>query len=468
MLALNKMAGIEVDGSRWHFAVVEKRIRGFAVTHAMTLDDVNRRDPLSLRPAIDEFYRRARIDKSRTVLALPRSAVVLRVLKFPAAVHENLDNIIDYQVENYEPIDRAELSYAHQRLENGGRKKSRGASGKLEVLLVMARRADIETYQKKLQQLDLHLRAVLCGSLGLAQLMRLNDTSSRENHFLIRRADSGFELLALCAGKLECARRYDGDATPEGFQKLFQEFERVQAELRLEAKDIHNVFVLSAEGDSMLASMRQLAPSLPWHPLRAPASLENRLPAADFAPSAAAIGVALSAMVKEGLATDLVDHGERVAPARWMWAPTYALCAVALVMVGAGTVTPYFQQRKFIAQLNAEIARLQPHVRQVERLETDVDAIQKKASVLEALRAHDARTLEALRELSAILPDSVWINELNLRADGVEISGFADNTTALIPLLEQSSVFQDAALASGITRNQQGKEMFHIRMKFKY
>jgi Tfp pilus assembly protein PilN len=163
-----------------------------------------------------------------------------------------------------------------------------------------------------------------------------------------------------------------------------------------------------------------------------------------------------------------MDHGEEVTPSRWMWVPTYALCAAALLMAGAGAALPYFQQHTFIRQLDAEIPRLQPRVRQVERLESEVDGLQKKAAVLEALQAHNARTLEALRELSEILPDTAWITDMNLRGDGMEISGSADSATALIPLLEQSSVFQDVALASGIARNQQGKELFRIRARFKY
>lgn len=469
MLALNKMVGIEISGHRLRFAAVQKNLHGFAVTHAMTLDDYDRSDPLSLRPGVDDFYRRARVEKSHTVLALPRSGVVLRTLKFPAAVLGNLNDIIDYQVENYEPIDRTELAYAHQRLDGGHSKKPRGAaSDKLEVLLVMTRRSEMEGHQKMLQQLDIRPRGILCESLGLAGLMRLSETTSRENVLLVRQGESDFELIAISSGRFNCSRRFEGEAAPKDFQRILQELERVLAEFHVEAKDVHNIFVLGPEAEKTLASLRALAPSLPWHPLRPPASLGYRLPAAEFGQWAAAIGAAVSAMQKGGLASDLMDHGEEVTPSRWMWVPTYALGAAALLMVGAGAALPYFQQHQFIQQLDAEIPRLQPRVRQVERLESDVDGLQKKAAVLEVLQANNARTLEALRELSEILPDTAWITDMNLRADGMEISGFADSATALIPLLEQSSAFQDVALASGITRNQQGKELFRIRAKFKY
>jgi general secretion pathway protein L len=163
-----------------------------------------------------------------------------------------------------------------------------------------------------------------------------------------------------------------------------------------------------------------------------------------------------------------MEQGEVVTRPRWVWIPTYVLCGAALVMGGAGGIVPYIQQGRFLKQLSAEIVRLQPQLRQVEKLETQANEFQQKVAVLETLRQRDAMNLEVLRELTEILPDSVWVNELNFRGDSVDISGFADNATALVPILERSPLFKEVALTSGIIRNQGGKDLFRLRARIRF
>ena|GEM_PF-6030905 len=491
MFASRKMTALSFDGNDLHWVDVKKNLRGFELTHWMTLRDVHQRDPLALHPDIDDFFRRARADKNQSVVALPRSMVVLRLLQFPRAVLENLTNIVEYQVENYEPIDRAELSYAHQLVdEAAGRRTSpwgkpvalwgrsgtgkgpspgpQSGAGKLNVLLAMARRSDVERNRSFLASLGVHPRAMLCESLGLVRLMQLDEAAARENSFLVRTGENDFELIAVLSGKIRCAKRFDHASNdPKArSEQVTLEIDRARAELQLEKKDVHNAFLTGSEPEKLLNELRAHEGAMPWRLLRIPGSLRSRANATEFHALAPAIGVAILAITKGGLATDLLGQGEGVTQPRWTWAPTYALCGLAVLMIGAGAARPYYQQAQFLRQLNAEIERLQPQVRQVERLETTVSEIQKKAAILENLQGRDARNLEALRELSEILPDTTWINEFNLRGDGIEIGGFADNATALVPLIGQSPLFKEVTLASGIARTQQGKEIFRIRAKF--
>jgi Tfp pilus assembly protein PilN/Tfp pilus assembly PilM family ATPase len=489
VFASKKIVAISADGAHLRFVAVKRGLRGFEVFHGMTLQNFQQRDPLGLRPEIEEFYRRARIDKNRTVVALPRSKVVIRTLQFPEAVLENLGHIIEYQVENYEPVDRTELAFAHQLVGGApsgttyafrkrlgslsrfasGKGSARGPlPGKLEVLLVMARRAEVEGEREFLSVLGLHPRAMLCESLGLARLLQLDAAAARENNFLVRAGETDFEVIAVFGGKIQSAKRFEflSPDLKARTEHVMLELGRSRAELRLGEKDIHNVFVTGTDPESLLKELRSDLTTLPWRPLRVPASLRLHSNPTEFHALAPAIGAAILAMSKGGLATNLMGHDEDIAQPRWVWAPTYALCSLAVLMVGAGAIGPRVQQSQFLEQLSAEIQRLQPQVRQVERLETETGATQKKAAVLEMVQGRDALNLEALRELSEILPETTWINDFNLRGDGVEISGSADNATALVPLIEQSPLFKDASLASGITRNQQGKEIFRIRAKF--
>ena len=493
MLATKKIVSISVDGAHLHFVAVKKGLRGYELSSWMTLENDPQRDPLALRPQIDEFYRRAGIDKNQTVVEMPRARVALRTLQFPKAVLDNLTHIIEYQVENYEPIDRAGLAYVHQLVDDAspsgtsalmkrlalfsrppsGRARMQGApvgQEKLEVLLAMAPRAEVEHQREFWAGQGIHPRAVLCGSFGLARLLQLDPGAPREKNFLLRVGEDDFELIAVFFGKIRRAKRFEflSSEPPARAEHMLLELGRLRAELRIEDKDVQNVYVTGVDPESVLKGFRSDPAVLPLRPLRVPACLRSRANLKEFHALAPAIGASFLAMSKGGLATDLMGRGEDIAQPRWVWAPTYALCGLAILMGGASVSGPYLQQSRFLDQMSSEITRLQPQVRQVERLETETSEVQKKAAILETIQGRDALNLEALRELSEILPDSAWINDFNLRGDGVEINGLAENATALVPLLEQSPLFNDVALASGITKNQQGKEMFRIRAKFEY
>lgn len=464
MLALSKMVAIEVEGKRLHLAAVRKLLRGYLVSHWLTVENFSDRDPLALRPAVEEFYRRAGVDRSRTVVALPRAGVVLRTLQLPKEVLPNLDNIMEYQVENYEPSERSELAYAHQLIDRGE------TTGKLEVLLAMTRRSEVARFEQFFATLGLKPVAMIGATFGLAQLIQLEKTAAaRENNFLLRSSESDFEIIAIRGGKIRLAKRLEFRAHVPRTEQLLEEISRTRGELRLEEKNVSNIYVTGVQVEEEIASLRQHSATLPWRTLRVPAPVHSPLGPAEFHSMAAAIGTAISALnPKKGLTTNLMARDEIIARPRWVWIPTYALLGVALLMLGARGVRPYVQQFQFLKQLNSEITHLKPQVDQVQGIENQADQFQKKAAVLLQAQNRDALNLEALRELSEIIPETAWISEFTMRGETVEISGSAENATALVPLLEQSPLFQEVALASGIAKDSKGKEIFRIRAKFEY
>jgi Tfp pilus assembly protein PilN len=78
------------------------------------------------------------------------------------------------------------------------------------------------------------------------------------------------------------------------------------------------------------------------------------------------------------------------------------------------------------------------------------------------MRGRDAN-LEALRELSHILPTGTWLTSYVCQDNAITISGFSESAAAIQKLLEDSAVFRDAQFTSSITRDLAGKDRFTIR-----
>lgn len=70
-----------------------------------------------------------------------------------------------------------------------------------------------------------------------------------------------------------------------------------------------------------------------------------------------------------------------------------------------------------------------------------------------------------LEEMSRIIPDSTWLTDIEISGEEVIFSGFSQSAAALIPLLEDSKLFQAPTFRSPVVRvaNQSG-ERFTIAM----
>lgn len=462
MLALKKIAVAEIAGSDLIMVAVHQGLRGFELVHHMTIKDFSGRDRLALRPMVDEFFRRAGVDKTRTIGIMPRSEAVLRSLEFPLAVLENLPNIMEYQVENFQPLDRSELAFTYTVLRTKG-------NPKMDVLLSMAPRHRVEHWQAFFASIGFTPHALVVGSHGLARVMQWERAVAvRENNLLLRVSDDDFEWVAALRGRLQRSLRFPLQAGSTRSSQWTRELQRLCADLHIELKDVHNIFLAGVEPDKALAEFRAEGATLPLRVVRKPAALKAALNSTDFSRLAVALGTGMQSLARGETLPNLLSSSVAVPQPRWRWVPTYALCGLAFLLIAGMTIRPYIQEYRYLGQLEAELVRLRPQVRQVEHLSTETDALQQKAQILANLKGADARNLEALREISEVLPDTAWLNEFTLRGDTVEISGIAESASALVQSLGQSLVFKDVTLSSGITRNQQGKEMFHIRAKMQF
>jgi len=77
-----------------------------------------------------------------------------------------------------------------------------------------------------------------------------------------------------------------------------------------------------------------------------------------------------------------------------------------------------------------------------------------------------------LRELTQILPPSVWVWQYRYTGKEIEISGFADSASELISLLDKSPMFEKVEFLAPVTKERERRlgadkerERFKIKMR---
>jgi Tfp pilus assembly protein PilN len=127
------------------------------------------------------------------------------------------------------------------------------------------------------------------------------------------------------------------------------------------------------------------------------------------------------------------------------------LAGLLLLVGGAMAAHSAIADRKYRQELETEIARLEPEARKAAALDRQIEQARTRARLLDEFRGHTRVDLEALNEVTRLLPAPAWTNLLELNRDAANISGEAEHAAVLLKELDASPYFQNSEF-SGIQR----------------
>ena len=178
-----------------------------------------------------------------------------------------------------------------------------------------------------------------------------------------------------------------------------------------------------------------------------------------------AFGLGLRGLRKTLLDINLVPEELRKKPGQ---AGRYLMLALLTLTLLSGIAwggSHILKQRLIVKELDAEMNRLKSEIINIDRMQESAKALEERLGYLTKLRNERVPVPEILKELTQIVPEKAWIRDFTFSKKGIEIDGYADAASELIPALESSPFFNDVVFLSTITKEQDGKEHFRIGMK---
>jgi len=185
---------------------------------------------------------------------------------------------------------------------------------------------------------------------------------------------------------------------------------------------------------------------------------------AGLKPAAVVLADDLSA---ERLPLNLLPLARRAQAARRISAANTALAALALIAFAGALALPVWQKRQDIAALNPLVERAKREAESAGRLKTELDAlVQTYDFLLQRKHAYPAATV-VMDELTRILPDGTWLQQLNLRSHPkgweIQLQGETTISSRLASVVEDSPLFRDAGFKSPLIKGQApASERFHL------
>jgi general secretion pathway protein L len=149
---------------------------------------------------------------------------------------------------------------------------------------------------------------------------------------------------------------------------------------------------------------------------------------------------------------------QRLAPAA-----TRIVLGLAVLMAVGLVAVPYLQNSAVISDLTDQVAQARRQADASGKLQGAIDGeIHDQSFVIDRKKGSPTVT-ELIASLTHILPDDVWLTELEIDGNGVQLSGYAQSATAVLGLLDQSPLLANAAFRSSVTQDAQlSRERFDI------
>ncbi len=385
--------------------------------------------------------------RRRLRVGLDRNLVVVKELEMPRVGGASFGKMVRFELELYVPF--APEHMASDWSVNPGK-----ANGPLRVLVGACESRTLDQVLRLLSEAQRRPRAVSVACHDLRTLLSRNVEPKRA--VWAHRHDGRTDLVFLGRGLVRSSRSVPAE-TP---QELVREIQRTL--LLLQWRDCQALWISGDETERFLSAPALfdlgVAVSEPPYAPDIQAMVEN-VPETGRGTALLAMAVALGSshprinLLPRALRPRRASRGQLV---------TAAMLGLTLLL-GMGLLgAQVYQRSRYVQSLSQEIRRLDPEVKAVERLATEVAQKKKLVSALERVEAKSLRALPFLRDLTELLPQDAWLQALTMEPQGVELIGQAGAASQLIQPLENSPWLERVEFTSPVTRTQ-GKEQFRMR-----
>ena len=450
--------GIEIRGAHLRVVALKSRPAGVSVLGSTVLRNFRERPPHEWGAEYAAFLAEHALTHLTATVSLPRNEVIVRQISLPPVSRKELAAAVAYQLDTLHPFGDDDVCYAVAPLAE----KAEG-KGQLPVSIVIAERATVDAYADLFEAAGIAVQAFTVAAAAFYAGLRVRWDAPPAPFVIADLRGPKLEFYGECSSLKTFSAEFDVRSMPSS-----RALQLAGAELRLEQGAAAPLIVCGGEepedenlpvaaleeSEAAGFEMRSAAEFLPT-PLAAPSDF-------DLTRDGAAMAVALEAACpRMGWRANLLPVERRKTSSRWLYAPTAALAAALMILALAFALRPAVQDRNYIQALEAATAQFSQVATQVNQTKTESDEAKRRAALLQAYEERTVADLRILSELSTLIPDTVWLNNLDLDDQGVRIAGESASAAPLLGVLSESQWLANATFATSLIKTENG-ERFQI------
>ena len=461
--------GLGIDFRKNHLilTLLKKSFRKMVLVdyevHSLLPENQKEEREVQLLNLINTFISKYHLKNEKGFLSIPREKTVVRFITLPATTKENLRKVIEYEVPKFTPFEREEIYFDCQILKE--------VKEELHLVAVFIKKTELDFYLTLLKKIGVEpvsIQIPLIGALNLFYYQ--NGPQTDQISVLLEVTNSFFEMNLI--QKKNWRESFHLPLPQEDREsKMLKAFKQSG----LEEGTIPNAtfYIYGWEGDEALLTRLKEANSIQTI---LPPPL-NRIEVGKKGPHElhkiyGSIGIPLQGLVTSPFQLNLLPIEMRKKVRQIGKFLSFILSLLALILALSWGTGIFFQHRNELDAINAEIKARKPEVETIEGLQKKSEVLQKEISEMGKIKSGEPSKMAILNELTQLLPNTVWI--WNLKYDGkeIEMNGYADSASDLIPLIDKSPLFERVEFSAPVTKERQmrpdgdrEKERFRIKVR---
>jgi len=422
-IAFGSGVGIEIGERNLEVTVVRVRPAGIDVLGTRTVADFAARPAAEWGGEYARFLRETGGSHLSATVMLPRRETIVRQISLPGVAARDIAAAIALQIDTLHPYGEDDVVSSWSPLANGG------------VLIGILRRAALDRYIGLFAEAGVAVGSFTFSAAAIytAHRIPVAQPQSLGNGFVAAAVGGNGAVEVYGESPARAVFSAEFDLPPDRAAAL------AISELRLDP-------------DAQPVALDRILPV----PRNNPA--DNDL-AKRALPYATALAGACPWLAQ---AANLLPAQHRRSNSRAMYVPTVVLAAILLLLCGALAAHSAIEDRRYLAELEAQAARLEPQARRAASLDRDIARAQNRTRLLDDFRGRTKADLDGLNELTSLLAPPTWTNMIDLTPDAATINGETEQAAPLLKLLDASSYFQNSTFIGSIAKNGP-VEQFQIR-----
>ena len=411
-----KVAGLSLRGNDLVITKLHRRLLN-ASCESVEVKDFLLRDPQQVKPAFG-FKKDYLVD---IVLSWPREKTIIREINSPATGVKELKEALEYQLDSFFPFTNEEVYFDVYPI-------NVPAQGK-KIFIVAVKKEELDDVLSRLTALEMMPSRVIISPLAFIPLVSEKD------------------------GKV--ALIYNGASAY--CYNLFLDTRLISSSLYKTREDLFNRLNFDSPNEIIIPRHGEDAKP----EVKLPEGLKDNVTVSFLDTTRESLGAALYS------ASTLPYDFSLIKPKKRRTDPQLTLLRflTGLLIISALSI-PYAlraKKREGIETVNTRIASLKGDISRVEDLIARCAKIENPINKISAMKDAYVPRLNILLEFTKVLPKNAWIRNLSISRNDLEIEGTAVSASDLIPLMENSPLFENVGLASPVLKGPDGKERFRIK-----
>ena len=411
---------------------------------------------------IASFLSKHQINKNQVCVSIPREKVVVRFLRLPASTKENLRKVLEYEAPKYTPFEKETIYMDFQILSED--------KEWLELIAVFAKESDVTPYLDLIKRMGLQPVTVQIPVVGALNLFFYHQGGKKYARSVLLDLNEPFFELNLLQGANWKGSFHLPLPDSGRADKILDTLKRSGVPEETTSRSTFFVYGLDM-AEKMFPDLeaREDVKEVQPPPLdRLDVGKDESRP--DYIYSS--IGLPLKGLVNTQIQLNLLPQEMRK-KVREFAKPVFNVLVVLAVLLslswGAGI---YMRYQKELDDLRTAIKLRKPQAEAVQKLQRQRTQLAREIKEFTRITSGEVPKVEILRELTQLLPDTVWIWNFKYSGKEVEISGFADSASDLISLLDKSPLFERVEFLAPVTKQRdrriggdKEKERFKIKLR---